>query len=120
MSRFLLLLICAVLPLGLGCTAQPELPPGELLGDDDDDDDDDSPSLPDLIPESWIEGLTGSVIYDKNYVSGALEGTDCTESFSLAGVNITEVLPESCAGCEVIYSLYSSVEDDCPGGDDLE
>jgi len=88
----------------------------------DDGADDPEPELPAVIPGSWFTGVAGTVLNRKEYVSGVLEAETCTETFTISGVNVTDVLPENCSACDLSYSVYMSLDDgtDCNGGDDLE
>lgn len=105
---FLALLL---LSLCLGCT------------DDDGDGGEDpapDPELPQVIPNSWFLGIEGNVENRKEYLSGALEGEECTENFLVTGANITDVIPEGCPSCDLSYTVFLSLDEDCPGGDDIE
>jgi len=86
------------------------------------DDDDSAPNIPD-VPEvvntEWIGDLTGTITYVKTYTSGDLEGTDCTEVFSVDGSPITAP-PQDCVACDLVQQVFLTNVEDCPGGDDLE
>ena len=85
-------------------------------GDDDSGDD-----TPEPTPEPIFDTMTGTVDYEKTYTLGPLEGTVCTERFSVTGPNVTESQPNECATCEHVYQFYvTTVEDNCQGGADLQ
>ncbi len=75
--------------------------------------------LPDVIPNEWLLGLTGTIENRKEYVSGPLADTECTEIFEVAGANISAIVPEECAQCDVVFEVFLTKIEDCPGGDDL-
>ncbi len=77
-------------------------------------------ALPDIIPTEWLESLSGTITNDKTYVSGALAGETCTEVFEVAGADISEIVPEECAQCDIVYGVFLTTVEDCPGGDDLQ
>lgn len=89
---------------------------------DVDDDDDTPPELPAVIPGDWFTGMEGTITNRKEFLTGALEGDSCTETFELTGLNVTEVLPENCDSCDLSYSVFMGLVagTDCNGGDDLE
>lgn len=93
---------------------------GDLLPDGDPPSDEDQ--LPETIPGDWFTDVQGSVLNRKEYVSGALEGDSCTETFEFAGLNVTDVLPENCETCDLSYTFYLNLieKTDCLGGDDLD
>ena len=76
-------------------------------------------TLPDAIPTEWMGGLSGTVSIVKEYTSGPLNETTCTEVMSVAGTDISAVVPEQCEQCDLVWGLYLTVVEDCPGGDDL-
>ena len=110
MKAWIIHLALAVFICSVGCTDS----------DDPNPDPEPDPQLPDEIPNEWFEGLTGSIENHKAYVSGPLEGEECTETFAVDGANITDVIPEGCPSCELTYNIFLTLGDDCPGGDDIE
>ena len=88
----------------------------------DDDDDTAEVQLPAVIPGDWFTGISGTVLNRKDYVSGALNGETCTETFGVTGVNVTDALPDICSGCDLSYTVYMEMkkDTDCHGGDDLD
>jgi hypothetical protein len=111
--RHFAFLLCLVSSLALSaCSTEPE----------PSDDDDDVAELPAIIPGSWFTGASGTILNRKEFVSGALEGESCTESFGVNGVNVTDVLPDICSSCDLSYTVYLALEagTDCHGGDDLD
>jgi hypothetical protein len=79
------------------------------------------PELPETIPVDWLRLLSGSISNRMEYVSGELEGTDCTEIFGVAGADVTDVVPDDCAQCDIVFNFFmTDPEPDCPGRDDLE
>jgi len=111
MNRLLLLLAASLL------TACPAPEPAA----DDDDATEPPPVLPEVVPDEWIENVSGLITYEKVYTSGDLEGDECTEVYTLAGANVTEFPPEDCASCDVVYTMFTNVQPDadCPGDSDL-
>lgn len=86
---------------------------------DDDDSADDIPEFPEVVNTEWIGDLTGTITYDKTFTSGDLEGDECTEIFNVNGSPLT-VPPEDCVACDIVYQVFVTNAQDCPGGDDLE
>jgi len=86
---------------------------------DDDDATEPIPEHPEVVNNEWIDDLVGTIAYTKNYTSGDLEGTSCVETFNVTGSPLSQT-PEQCLSCDVVYQVFVSVADDCPGGDDLE
>jgi len=111
MNRLLLLLAALLL------TACPSPEPT----DDDDSAPEPEPTLPEVVPSEWVENVGGIITYNKSFTSNALEGTECTEVYNLAGANVTEFPPEDCTSCDVVYTMYVNVDpaNDCPGDSDL-
>lgn len=76
--------------------------------------------LPDVIPLSWLEGLSGTIVHQQTYMNQGLEGTVCEETFVANGANITAFQPNPCAQCELVFSLFLEQSSDCLGDDVLE
>ena len=102
-----LLLAALLLTLGLvGC------PSG------DDDDSAQIPDNPESVENEWIGDLTGQITYDKVFSSGDLSGTECTEVFNLTGSRLSQT-PSECVACDLVYQVFVTRVEDCPGSDDL-
>jgi len=84
----------------------------------DDDDSAEIPDHPELVETEWIGDLAGQITYDKVFTSGDLEGTECTELFNVNGSRIS-VPPQECVACDLVYQVFVTRTQDCPGSDDL-
>ncbi len=112
-NRLLLLLLVA---LATGCSA------GAIITDDDDT----SEPTPEPHPDPVFDGIEGTLTYDITYTEGgaAEEIGECTETYSMSGVDASENAPdelaelqESCPECtELLSVFFTTVEDSCPGG----
>ena len=97
------------------CTApNPSDDDDSAAGDDDD-------ALPDQIPVDWISETAGTVENLMQYQSGTLQDTECTEVFDVAGTDVTDINPDQCAQCEIVFDIFITQQEatDCPGRDDL-
>ncbi len=86
---------------------------------DDDDSADPIPEHPEVVDVEWISDLSGQITYLKEYNSGDLDGTDCTEVFNVTGSPLS-VPPQECVACDIVYQVFMTNVEDCPGGDDLD
>jgi hypothetical protein len=121
LNRASTFLFIASLAVGLtGC-------PDGIIGVDDDDsggtvDDDDAAG-----DEALFDQVEGTVEYVMSYTEGALEAEECTELYSLSGIDATAQatqelgrLQEACAACDVLFQgFFNAVDTDCAGGPDL-
>ncbi len=79
------------------------------------------PELPETIPTDWLRLLSGTIENRMEYVSGGLEGTECTEVFTVSGADVTDVVPDSCEMCDIVFNFFmAEPAPNCPGRDDLE
>ena len=109
MIRHLLPLL--ILALLLGCPEPEPEPEPEPTPE---------PELPETIPVDWLRLLSGQVENRMEYVSGELEGSECAEVFDVAGADVTDVVPDDCAQCDIVFNFFMTNVEDCPGRDDLE
>lgn len=85
---------------------------------DDDDATEPIPEHPEVVDVEWVGDLSGQISYLKEYNSGDLEDTDCTELFNVTGSPIS-VPPQECVACDLVYQVFLTNVADCPGSDDL-
>lgn len=76
--------------------------------------------LPDVIPLTWLENLSGSITHTQEYLNHDLAGTTCVETFEANGANISGFEPNECEQCELVFSLFLNQTADCLGDDVLE
>ncbi|MCP4868538.1 MAG: hypothetical protein GY898_07445 [Proteobacteria bacterium] len=116
MARLLFLSLCLLAFPLTGCGTG-GLPDSELI--DDDDDDDDGVELPEEIPSDWLGGMSGEIINLREYTSGLLADTDCTEVYALNGANVTDIVPEPCPTCDAVFNVFITSNDECAGSSGL-
>ena len=83
-----------------------------------DDDSVDIPEFPEVVNSEWLGDMSGTITYDKTYTSGDLEGTECTEVFTVTGSPLTTT-PLECVACDKVYQVFVDRTEDCPGDDDM-
>ena len=116
MRRLLVLLVA--LPL-FGCPEPP--PPAATPTPTPEPTPEPTEVLPDVIPVTWLDGLSGSITHHQTYLNQGREGTVCDESFVANGANITAFQPDPpCDECELVFSLFLEQTVDCLGDDVLE